>query len=107
MPGSFRKWGSKEEVSSPTDTDIMKPGDKVAKCSNTANPSASASSGRVRDEGGWGHGEGGTMCTHRTHQNSISIVHTLVMRPTAGISSDKADNDTSHCSNSGTAMPPH
>lgn len=36
-----------------------------------------------------------------------SVVHTLAMMLTAGISSDKADNDTSHCSNSGTVMPPH
>lgn len=63
--------------------------------------------GRVRDEGAGAAGR--RSCVHVPYPPKLpsSIIHMLVTMLTAGVSSDKADNDTSHCSNSGTAMPPH
>lgn len=63
-------------------------------------------SDREQAQRGWGEGWNSV---HRLRplQCSSLIVHPLVAMLTASTSWDKADNDTSHCSNSGTAMPPH
>lgn len=59
------------------------------------------------DEGVWGTGREGSVHVLHPPKFPSAIVHAMVTMLTAGVSSDKADNDTSHCSNSGTAMPPH